>query len=730
MYKYFDKFIVLQKRFNSLLKIFIILLKNPGRILSKINIDNLRFVFYILKIDGFFELLRFVNYNISKEELPQYFQKIDISANINGMEIMDYEPIIFKINNNPTVTIVIPVYNNFDYTYNCLKSIFNHSGDDIDYEIIIANDNSDDLTVYIEKIVHNVKIISNIENLKFLRNSNNAAKFSRGKYILFLNNDTQVQDNWLFPLVTLIEKDNYIGAVGAKLISENCLLQEAGGIIWNDASAWNYGRDKNPAMPEYNYVKEVDYISGAMIMVKKEIWERLGGFDEIYMPAYCEDSDICFSIRKLGFKVLYQPASVVVHMEGVSHGIDLLKGPKRYQVLNQQKLYDKWKDVLIAHHFKRGESVFWAREHCKRKCILVIDRYVPHYDKDAGSRTIYLYIKLFVKLNMKVIFLGENVFPDQPYTFVLQQLGVEVLYGDYYLYNWRNWLRNNGEFLDFILTCRSNVSIKYIDYLKVFTTAKIIYFNEDMQDLRLRREYEVKKDKSLLKSAKEIEKNERIMFNKADILFVVGTFEEKILKEKFPSKKIFNIPVYYYERNDMVSILPNERKNLLFVGGFKHSPNEDAVLWFYAHSFKQILNKFPDIIWYIVGSNPTEKVLSIQNKHIIVTGYITDDVLMNYYQNCRIFIAPLRYGAGVKGKIIEASYYKIPIITSSIGAEGLSLKENSFLINPTDNTFTQAVINLYEDYDKLDKLSSNCLNFINNYFSIENAIKVIEKVIL
>lgn len=190
---------------------------------------------------------------------------------------------MFRRRTSPVISIVIPVYNQFEYTYLCIKSILENSGD-VAYEIIIADDCSIDLTTKIDEIIHGVHTIHNESNLRFLRNCNNAAKQARGQYILFLNNDTQVQADWLAPLIELIERDDSIGMVGSKLVYPDGRLQEAGGILWQDGSAWNYGNRANPDEPEFNYVKEADYISGAAIMIRKSLWEEIGGFDERFVP--------------------------------------------------------------------------------------------------------------------------------------------------------------------------------------------------------------------------------------------------------------------------------------------------------------------------------------------------------------------------------------------------------------------------------------------------------------
>lgn len=265
----------------------------------------------------------------------------------------------------PEVSIIIPVFNQFDYTYNCIRQVKRHSGC-VSYEIIIADDCSTDLTKDIEEIIGGLKVIHNDRNLRFLKNCNNAAKEAVGELILFLNNDTQVQDNWLEPLVDIME-DRNVGMTGSKLVYSNGALQEAGGIIWRDASGCNYGNRRNPDAPEYNYVREVDYISGASIMIRRSLWEEIGGFDESFAPAYYEDVDLAFEVRRRGFSVVYQPLSVVVHFEGVSNGTDLSSGQKSYQVANQKKFYRKWKDELRKNHFLPGENLRLASDRLSRE---------------------------------------------------------------------------------------------------------------------------------------------------------------------------------------------------------------------------------------------------------------------------------------------------------------------------------------------------------------------------
>lgn len=698
------------------------LVKNPKVYLRKLNIENIKKFFYYASTEGLDNLNNRLDAFDEKYDMRKA-KKIEVDP---VQELETYDVLEFPIVELPLVSIIIPVYNQFAYTYACLKSILKNTNG-ISYEVIVADDVSTDKTVDIKEIVHNIIVVRNEQNLRFLLNCNNAAKYAKGKYIHFLNNDTQVQEGWLSSLVQLIESDETIGMVGSKLVYPDGHLQEAGGIVWNDGSAWNYGHGLNPDHAEFNYVKEADYISGASIMVRKSLWREIGGFDELFAPAYYEDTDLAFEVRAHGYKVMYQPLSVVVHFEGLSNGTDTSSGQKQYQVVNAKKFHEKWKDILEREHVANGTQVFKAKDKSlHKKHILVIDHYIPQYDKDAGGKCTWMYIDLFVKLGMKVTFIGDNFHNQEPYTTELTQKGVEFLYGDYYYKNWKSWLKKNADNFDYAYLNRPHIAEKYIDILKENSDCKIIYFGHDLHYLRELRQYEIENNPAILKSSEEWKKKEFALFQKADVIYVVGSYEQQIVQKEFPNKPVHNIPVYIYDQlKENVNIDFEARKDLLFVGGFGHYPNIDAVLWFAENVFPQIKSAYPDIKWYIVGSKPTVEIQELADENIIVTGFIEDAELERLYATCRLAVVPLRIGAGVKGKVVEAVYNKIPLLTSPIGAEGLSLAEEAFVVADCDDSMADKIIALYEDYDALGRLSANCDSFIENHFTLDVAKSIV-----
>lgn len=719
-------FLPIGSRRRIVVNIFVQVMTHPRQIMHYIKPQKIKRVFYYLFHDG----VRGLNRVLEDRMLMGSDLKLDlvIRKPIQGGSVEDYPALNFELFGQPKVSIIIPVYNQFDYTYSCLRSILENT-EQVTYEIIIADDCSDDMTRHIQEIVNNINVIKTPVQSYFLKNCNFASTYAKGEYLLFLNNDTQVQKNWLKPMCDLMDKHETVGMTGSCLVFPDGRMQEAGGILWKDGSAWNYGNGYNPAMPEYRYIKEVDYISGASIMIRKSIWEQLGGFDERYVPAYCEDSDLAFSVRKAGYKVIYQPLSIVVHFEGVSNGTDVNSGIKAYQVKNQKKFYEKWKGTLEKEHLSNAQDVFRARDRGQlKKSILVIDHRVPWYDRDAGARNVYMYTKFFAKLGMKVTFLPDNFYPYQPYTQELEQSGVEVLYGNYYLEHWREWLAENLHYFDYIYANRPEVTVKYIDLIKKYATGKLIYFGHDLHYLREQRQYEIEKDEALLKSAEKWKELEFRLLAAADVAYVVGSYEQEVLQKEFPDKPIRSIPIYTYKpltEDDTPTLIG--RSNLLFVGGFNHLPNIDAVLWFTKEIFPEIMRAYPDIVLNVVGSNPPEEIQKLNGEHIKILGFVSDEKLHQLYRESRLAVVPLRYGAGVKGKVVECIYNQCPFITTPVGAEGLDMDKDEFVIAEPNKIMAKKIIELYENDQRLIEIMGACVPFINNHFTEKQAMEVIKK---
>jgi GT2 family glycosyltransferase len=280
------------------------------------------------------------------------------------------------------VSIVIPVHGKWPYTRRCLETLAANTAPGT-YETIVVDDASRDETAReLRTRYPQVRVLTNTVNTGFVGACNRGASQAQGRWILFLNNDTEPQPGWLDALLALGESSPEVGAVGSQLVFANGQLQEAGAIVFRDGSGWTYGRFSVPGMAAYQRACEVDYCSGASLMVRRDLFERLGGFDPRYAPAYYEDTDLCFGIRSLGYKVLYCPRSVVVHLEGATGGTDLSKGTKRYQVVNQGKFVAKWREELARHEPDPSASghLPMSADRSRRLALALVDRTSPAFN--------------------------------------------------------------------------------------------------------------------------------------------------------------------------------------------------------------------------------------------------------------------------------------------------------------------------------------------------------------
>jgi O-antigen biosynthesis protein len=618
---------------------------------------------------------------------------------------------------NPLVSVIIPIYGKVSYTLNCLSSIAENIPQ-VPFEVIVVDDYSPDESFKILQNVDGIRVFQNEQNQGFIRSCNHGADLAKGEYLYFLNNDTQVTSGWMDELIRTFHEFPGTGLVGSKLIYPDGKLQEAGGIIWQDGSAWNFGRFQDPQLPIYNYAREVDYCSGASIVVPKTLFDELGGFDEHYLPAYCEDSDLALKIRDKGYRVIYQPLSTIIHFEGISSGTDTNSGAKAFQVKNAEKLYARWEHKLINHQLA-GVDIDKAKDRTAQQRVLILEHCTPTPNQDAGSVTTHNLMLLLREMGFQVTFIPEDNFLYMPeYTSALQRIGVEVLYCPY-LTSVEQHLKEYGSRYDLAFLFRPLVVERNIDIIRQYCPkAKTLYYSHDLHFLRMSREAELYKDTTKQLLAEQMRLRELEVLKSVDASILVSEQEIASVQDHLPDfkGKLHTLPLILNIPGTKNSF--SERGDIIFVGGYQHTPNIDAVKYFVTEIMPFVRKFLPKVKFFAVGSNPPEEIKALATDDVIITGFIDD--LNSFLDEKRVCIAPLRYGAGIKGKVGTAMAAGLPVVATSIATEGMSLtNEDNVLIANNSEEFANAIAQLYQNEKLWNNLSQSGLEFAKNQWGAD-----------
>ncbi len=636
-------------------------------------------------------------------------------------------PLEFKPEKNPVASIIIPVCNKWQFTYLCLHSILINTAQ-VAYEVIVVDNGSRDKTHALLGKVKHITHIRLARNEGFSVACNTGAQVAHGDYLVFLNNDTLVTKGWLYALLQVFQDDIGVGLVGSKLIRPGNKLKEAGGIVWKNGDACNYGASGNPQSYAYNYRKEVDYCSAASVMVAKQVFNSVGGFDMKFSPAYFEDTDLAFKLRQKGFKVIYQPCSAVLHFEGITGGRDCKKGYKRFQEKHKETFFSQWRDVIVQEQCDQSEGPFRARDRSQHKDIMLfIDQTIPRYDKDAGSFITFRYLQLFKELGFKIIFWPQDLLVRQPYCADLQQMGIEVVYGKV---SFDEFIATHGRFIDVAVVSRPEVAAVFLDPLQRNSKAKIAYVPHDLHYVREHGHglFDFKRNSaSEWRALKALEK--RIM-GRVNVSLFFSDKETNMARKEFPGIKAEQINWIQEVSVRESKISPfDERAGILFLGWFGHLPNVDSLRWFHDDILPGIYNKIPNVVTTVIGDDIPDDIQRFASKLFLFQGALNEEELTNCFSKARLFVAPLRFGAGIKGKIAKSMSYGVPVVTTSIGAEGMGLidGENAFIADSNDE-FAQKLVELYCNKTVWQKFSQQSMALIKERYSKDSARKKIEKI--
>lgn len=625
----------------------------------------------------------------------------------------------------PRASIVIPVYGQSRHTVQCLRALAEHPPN-APCEIIVVDDASPDDTAQLLGRIDGVRCVRREQNGGFIAACNSGAAVARGEFLVFLNNDTVPQPGWLDALLDTFTVHVDAGLVGAQLLYPDGRLQEAGGVVFADGSAWNYGRFQSPDDPRYAYARDADYLSGAAIAIPRTLFTQLGGFNTHYAPAYYEDTDLAFAVRHAGKRVLYQPAARVAHDEGATAGTDVGTGIKAYQARNRERFAARW-TAALARQPAPGAEPTPTVLHRHQQQVLIVDSTTPRPDRDSASLRLRNVMRLLRQEGAHVAFLPVDAAHAGDATHALQQQGVEAWYAPFFSQP-AAWLRQHGSRFDAVLLCRHHVAREWLPLVRRYAPQATVAFDSiDLHYLREQRAAQLRNDAAALRQAAATRVLELDVIARSDLTIVVSAAERALLQRDAPDARV-EIISNIHELADGVAPL-SQRRDILFIGGFRHPPNTDAVHWFISDIWPRVRAVLPHAQFHCVGGDVPAEIAALASRPgVRIHGHVPD--LQPFLDGCRLSVAPLRFGAGVKGKINQSMAHGLPVVATPCAVEGMHLHDGGeALIAETAGAFANAVIDLYRDDTLWKALSQAGLLNISTHFSFDAARDAVRRVL-
>ena len=617
-------------------------------------------------------------------------------------------------------SVVVPFFNKIGMTSSCVRALERARSFNVTpFEIVLVDDCSTEDTSDLKGT--SARLIRNQSNQGYLRSTNRGAAHATGDYLLLLNNDTEPIGSFLDALIDLLERRPDAAMVGSRLVYPDGRLQEAGAIVFNDASGWNFGRGGDPFHPFFAFERPVRYCSAASLLVRRSFWDEVGGFDARFAPAYYEDTDLAMEAWSRGRQVWYQPASTVIHYEGASHGADESSGLKRYQEINRQLFVDKWQSDLQKFPAPGARNAFANRSVRPRGQIVVVDNEVPTPDRDSGSLRITRIMELMLDSGFSVTYCAHNNRLRSEGMDQFARAGIEV-WGD--PGTWVDHLTAMSTEIRLVWIARPHVMSAWSGFFRTLLPGVPVVFDTvDLHSVRQARERAVLGDEAVSAESRVDEDVELALARDADLTVVVSDEERKFLFDR-GIRDVCVVPNVH--RATGVSARWSGRETeALFVGGFRHAPNVDGVDWFVRSVLPKIRESLPAFRLRVVGADITDEMRRrIEAEGVLVDGYLPS--LEAAYRRTGVVIAPLRFGAGVKGKVGEAMSHGVPLVLTSVAAEGFVGFRSGIVADDADD-FAAAIVHLLSDDDAWAAYSRNGIEDIARQMSPESVGRQLER---
>lgn len=650
-----------------------------------------------------------------------------VTANLQNLDFFKSHPFNFSTEINPEVSIIIQDVDDLKTILNCLYHIQKYD-QNISREIIVINDkNIDEISSYLGNI-KGIILVNSEETLGLVKGLNHAIEKAKGRFIYLLDSSALVQENYLSSLIEVFNTKENVGTVGSKMISAESNIFSAGNLVFENSEIVELGKCEAIDAPQFNFVRKIDFCTGSLLFSKINQKGDLNLLNENFSSPYFAVADFCLKLKKgENLDIYYQPLSEVTYFDNSFKTAD-----------NNDKVdfANHWNSYFTNKNDLKSEKINYTTY--KTPNFLFLEENMPKPDQDSGSRRFMEILKILQRNGHHIVLAVKHFdeTKDSDYIPYFQNAGIEIC---------RDYVNAQNKIVkvaDQVVKALSYVDVVWIfrplgfDYWynliqdKV-SGKKIIYDMVDLHYLRMEREnnYIDVVTKERVQEISFFREKEYVGMNISDAVISISDEEKNTVSENGVKKdKIFTVS-NIHKPVDNVPLGFSEREGLLFIGGYNHLPNIDAVKFLHNQIIPLVWAKNDKIKIFILGPDfPADLKEKYHSERFQILGY--QETVDFWFENSRVFVAPLRYGAGVKGKIGQALEFKLPVITTGIGAEGMSLEDEKTALISDENSqnFADKILELYDNDSLWQTLHENSLLPLSK-FSIETQEHNIKKML-
>ncbi len=627
-----------------------------------------------------------------------------------------FAPLVLSIPEAPVATICVHAGASIDTVYRCLAAL-RDAGADRQADIVLLDDGAHGgEAALLPAVVRNLGYVRVPLQGSMLAARNDVAASGRGRLVAFLAPQVRVMPGWLEEIAGTFAREPDAAAVGSKVVRDDGLLHHTGILLGPDGTLCDPGRLAAADDPEHDFLRRAHALGDVAYALRRDLMQEAGGFGTGFASPAHATVDLCMRLRANARQVLYQPLAVAVWSD------DSASDPAPVPDLSlpdedSRRLRQRWVDHARPAP-STGTTGFIGH-------ALVIDTAFPRPDHDAGSVATFEQMLLLRRLGYRVAFAAsgddENLPAEKA---ALRRNGIELASPPAYN-SISSYLEAHGARLDLVHVYRHANATMFFDRVRARAPqAKLLFAPADLHHLREARAAELSGAPSLGPAGtREVE---LACIRASDATIITSDHELALLHDEVPPAKLKLLRWIAHVRPASRDFAA--RSGLCFLGSFSHPPNVDAVHWFTVEVLPRVLRALPGLRLSIAGADPPESIRALASANVEVLDWVAD--LDALFGQVRLSVAPLRYGAGFKGKVATSLAYGVPVVGTAIAVEGTGLAPGDGIALADDAAaFADEVVRLHEDEAVWTALAERGLERCRELYSPEAAAAVYRRLL-